>query len=249
MRTSSDASSREVGGVRLRFLVWGPAGGTPVVLLHGGSSSAATWEGFAASLAAAGYRVMAPDLRGHGGSARAASYPLTAFHDDVLGLLNALGLHRIALVGHSLGAYVASCVAQSDPTRVQRLVLEELSPPPRDARPVRHMHRIDQAKLALAALLRVRRFDPAAITSVVAQLGVPDPRWWEQLSSITAETLVISGGLTSHVSPQRLSDVARAMPRARLVTIPAGHRVHSHGAVRFGETVLPFLSAPGDAGA
>ena len=94
----------------------------------------------------------------------------------------------------------------------------------------------------------MRRFDPAAITSVVAQLDVPDTRWWEQLSSITAETLVISGGLTSHVSPQRLSDVARGIPRARLVTIPAGHRIHSQSAVRFSELVLPFLSAPGDAG-
>ncbi|APR75490.1 putative hydrolase [Minicystis rosea] len=92
-------------------------------------------------------------------------------------------------------------------------------------------------------MLPVRRFDPAAITSAVAQLDVPDPRWWERLSSITAETLVISGGPASHVSLERLAAVARAIPRAELVTIPVGHRVHSRGAVRFGAAVLPFLAA------
>ncbi|HEV7711637.1 MAG TPA: alpha/beta fold hydrolase, partial [Asanoa sp.] len=115
----------------LRYFDEGDPAAAPVVLLHGGGSSAATWDRFAAALVAAGRRTIAVDLRGHGGSSRAASYPLAGFADDITGLLDGLGLDRVALVGHSLGAHAASLVAQRQPDRVTHLVLEEPPVPSR----------------------------------------------------------------------------------------------------------------------
>ncbi|GIF68352.1 dihydrolipoamide acetyltransferase [Asanoa ishikariensis] len=209
--------------------------GSPVVLLHGGASSAATWDRFGAALAAAGRRTIAVDLRGHGGSPRAATYPLTGFRDDVTGLLDVLGLDRIALVGHSLGAHTASLVAQACPDRVSHLVLEELPVP----------GGLSGRRFLLPALLLLaarRGFDPRAMISVVRQLSAPDPAWWDRLASITAPTLVVSGGPRSHIPPARLAEVTRAIPAARLVTIPVGHRVHSLDPARFHAAVVPFLT-------
>jgi len=54
-------------------------------------------------------------------------------------------------------------------------------------------------------------------------------------------TLVVSGGPTSHIRPQRLAEMVRHLPDAQLVTIPVGHRVHSLAPQRFRDAVLPFL--------
>jgi pimeloyl-ACP methyl ester carboxylesterase len=62
-------------------------------------------------------------------------------------------------------------------------------------------------------------------------------------AAITAPALLISGGPRSHVSSQRLADVARAIRDGQLVTIPAGHRVHSRSPERFQAAVMPFLTA------
>jgi pimeloyl-ACP methyl ester carboxylesterase len=153
-----------------------------------------------------------------------------------------LNLDSIALVGHSLGAHTASLIAQCQPDRVTRLVLEDPPAPPRDASSKRDLSTIQVAMLAMGTILRRRRYDPAALASAIRELRVPDPVWWQRLSLITAPTLVISGGDSSHLAPQRVAGVARAIADAELVTIPVGHRVHSLAPDRFGETVVPFLT-------
>lgn len=232
----------EVTGVTICCRETGEPGGRPVVLLHGGGSSAATWDRLAASLAPAGCHVIAADLRGHGGSSRTPAYPLAGFRDDAIGLLDALALEEFSLAGHSLGGYVASLIAQRQPGRVTRLVLEE---PPAPARGPAEAHGLSPARLllpALGALGRHRGFDHKAVTSAVRQLRVPDPAWWDRLTSITAPTLLIAGGPRSHVPPQQLAEAARKIPDCRLVTIPVGHRVHSRSPDQFRTVVVPFLT-------
>jgi pimeloyl-ACP methyl ester carboxylesterase len=207
----------------------------PVVLLHGGSSSSATWHRLAAALAAAGTLAVAPDLRGHGASPRTPSYPLTGYRDDVLALIDRLGLDRFALVGHSLGAYTAALIAQEVPERVTRLVMEE-PPPPGGLSSSRFL------LPGLTLLMARRGCDPRAVLSAVRQLRVPDPAWWQRLTLITAPTLVISGGPRSHIPPSRLAQMTELIPDARLHTIPVGHRVHSRRVQQFIAAVLPFLS-------
>jgi pimeloyl-ACP methyl ester carboxylesterase len=96
---------------------------------------------------------------------------------------------------------------------------------------------------ALAVLATRQGHDRRAVTSAVRQLRVPDPAWWVQLSLITAPTLLISGGPASHIPLRQIAEAARAIPHSRLITIPAGHRVHSRQPAEFLAAVVPFLTA------
>lgn len=96
--------------------------GEPVILLHGWPDRATLWSHQAEALAASGYRVLAPDLRGFGDSDRPEGvehYRMTALRGDVLGLADALGVDRFALAGHDWGAALgwALCLASDRVTR------------------------------------------------------------------------------------------------------------------------------------
>jgi esterase len=136
MTTGHQARARavRVAAATVSLLESGDPAGPTAVLLHGGSTSAATWDRLATALTAAGHHVVAADLRGHGGSSRARDYPLHGYGDDIRDLMDALGIGPAALVGHSLGGYAASVLAQREPGRVSRLVLEEPGMPARDTK-------------------------------------------------------------------------------------------------------------------
>jgi len=241
--TGPAARAVTTAGVTISFREAGDPEGPAAVLLHGGASSGATWHRLSAALAAAGHHVIAADLRGHGTSSRTEQYPLTGFRDDILGLLEALHIESAALVGHSLGGYVAAVIAQQQPPRVTRLVLEEPGLPGRDGT---ERHELSGPRFllpALAGLVIRRGFDRSAVTSAVRQLRAPDMNWWNGLTSITAPTLLISGGPASHIPPQRLAAVAESIRDSELVTIPAGHRVHSRSPEQYLAVVVPFLTA------
>ncbi len=225
--------------VALHHRVEGPPGAPAVVLLHGGASRGATWDRFAPALVAAGCRVVVPDLRGHADSPRRRPYTLEAHRDDVIALLDRLELHRVTLVGHSLGGFAASLVAQEQPGRVTRLVLEDPPAPPR-----RSAGKVSLGRLLLLSLGTAdprRRYDRLALTSAIAQLRQARPEWWDALPRITAPTLLLSGGPGSHIAPARLAEVAALIPRCELVTVPVGHRIHSTAPDEFRDTVLNFL--------
>ncbi len=99
-------------------------GSGPVILLiHGITSGSATWERALRRLAR-GHTVIAPDLLGHGESAKPrGDYSLGAFAAGLRDLLLALDLERATVVGHSLGGGVAMQLAYQFPERVERLVL------------------------------------------------------------------------------------------------------------------------------
>ena len=109
-------------GVRLRYVEMGDPGGPPVLLLHGYTDSSRVWTILAPHLQR--YRLIIPDQRGHGGSdAPACCYAMSQFADDARLLLDALGIERAALVGHSMGSMVAQVFAAEHPGRVTRIVL------------------------------------------------------------------------------------------------------------------------------
>ena len=100
------------------------AGNGPVLLLiHGIAGSSATWDDVLPWLAER-YCVVAPDLLGHGGSAKPrGDYSLGAYASGLRDLLGALGHERASVVGHSLGGGVAMQFAYQFPERCERLVL------------------------------------------------------------------------------------------------------------------------------
>ena len=97
--------------------------GPVVLLIHGITSGSATWER-AISLLARDHTVIAPDLLGHGESAKPrGDYSLGAFAAGLRDLLAALDIRSATVVGHSLGGGVAMQLAYQFPERVERLVL------------------------------------------------------------------------------------------------------------------------------
>ena len=108
----------------LGFEVADEGAGTPVVLLHGFPDTSVMWRHQVAALTAAGFRTIAPDMRGRGRSDRppeVADYALTKIVGDVIGIMDALGVQKAHVVGHDWGAAVAWGVAMFAPHRVDHL--------------------------------------------------------------------------------------------------------------------------------
>lgn len=103
-----------------------PGSGKLVVLLHGFPECWVTWRNQLPALAAAGYRVVAPDLRGYGASDKPASlraYGSLALVRDIAGLIAALGEERAHVVGHDWGGIIAWHLAMWHPERVGKLAI------------------------------------------------------------------------------------------------------------------------------
>ena len=115
-----------VNGIRQFFLDAGS--GPPVVLLHGFPETSFAWR-LQIPVLAQHYRVIAPDLRGYGDSDKpAAGYDKRTMANDLVALLDAIGVDRIALVGHDRGARVATRFAKDHAERLDRLVVMDNVP-------------------------------------------------------------------------------------------------------------------------
>lgn len=111
----------DVGEVTLAVQEHGPGDGPLVVLLHGFPELGYSWRHQVGPLAAGGYRVLVPDLRGYGDSdapVAVEAYAIDVLARDVLGLLDAAGVERAVLVGHDWGADLAWKTAWLHPERV-----------------------------------------------------------------------------------------------------------------------------------
>lgn len=119
----------ETQGQRLRMAYRDVAAPRPncrtVVLLHGKNFSGAYWAPTVKALTDEGFRVVAPDQVGFGKSSKPASYQFTfqALAANTRALLDAVGVSRFALVGHSMGGMLAVRMALMYPERVERLAL------------------------------------------------------------------------------------------------------------------------------
>ncbi|RBO88810.1 pimeloyl-ACP methyl ester carboxylesterase [Nocardia puris] len=241
-----------VGAVRVAYRDSGVAGGTPVVLVHGMGGDGHTWNRFARRLIRDGRRVIVPDLRGHGKSAHTDSYLFGEFGEDVLRLCERLELDRVDLVGHSLGGYAVSCVAQERPDLVRRLVIEECPLPLRsgteELRLTRRFPTVPELWHATSSLIRhpraVLAFDRSMTGTALEQFRKPNPEWWDRLADITAPTLILRGGPGGMVDPDKLAVLLDAIPDVTAVPFTCGHSIHRDRYREFEATVLPFLAEP-----
>ena len=107
----------------LSFNVLDEGAGEPVLLVHGFPDDHTVWRNQVSALVAAGYRVIAPDNRGCGETdmaARTRDYLLPRLVADLVGVLDALGIARVKLVGHDWGGVIAWVFAARHPERVER---------------------------------------------------------------------------------------------------------------------------------
>ena len=111
-----------VTGGDLAVGVWGPDDAPTVLAIHGITASHLSWKTLAETMPE--LRIIAPDLRGRGRSnALPGPWGMPTHADDMLAILDAFGLDRVIVVGHSMGAFVATTLAARAPERVVELVL------------------------------------------------------------------------------------------------------------------------------
>ena len=108
-----------VNGLNMHYVTAGE--GPPVILLHGFPDTHAIWRRQIPALAAAGFRVIAPDLRGYGKTDMpdsVSAYAIDFLADDVLRLMDALGIDATVVIGHDWGALIGWQLAMHAPERV-----------------------------------------------------------------------------------------------------------------------------------
>jgi len=115
----------EVDGVRLHYQEAGDPNAPPMILVHGFAASNLVWSKVFLEFAAAGYRVIAPDLPGYGysGKPRHLDYTIASQSEMVVGFLKRLDIDRAVLLGSSYGAAVAATIALDHPTLVEKLIM------------------------------------------------------------------------------------------------------------------------------
>ena len=112
----------DAGGVQIAVHEWGSAQSPPLFLVHGGFDFARTFDVFAPKLAAAGWRVIAWDQRGHGDSAHAALYSWDGDLRDAMAVMDATTQRPAPVVGHSKGGSLMIQLADAQPFRFSHLV-------------------------------------------------------------------------------------------------------------------------------
>lgn len=235
-------------------LVWHELGeGRPVVLLHGLFSSAVmNWikYGHAAAITARGFRVIMPDLRAHGDSAKphdAAAYPIDVLTDDALALVAHLGLSDYDLGGYSLGGrtVVRALVRGAKPRRaiVAGMGLTGLT----------HTGpRTDHFKHILDNLGRFEKFSPEWNAEAFLKTTKGDTVALRLLLDSMIDTaaadiagldlpvLVLSG--VEDEDNGSVADLAALLPRATLVRTPGGH-MSAVTKPELGAGIADFLAA------
>jgi pimeloyl-ACP methyl ester carboxylesterase len=195
----------ELNRTRLRVWDWGSPSAPPVICVHGAYDHGRMWDGIAPDLAALGYRVVAPDLRGHGDSGRLSSGAAWAASALDLGLLARHLGPPVGLVGHSFGGGQALYVAGMWPEVVRWVVnLDGLGPLPAALTPPDDLAAVTADLLAGAerVLSRPPRVHPSA-ESLVARRRAVNVRmpeeWLEHL--VRHGTRPAEGGLVWKADP------------------------------------------------
>ncbi|MDF1606455.1 alpha/beta hydrolase [Nocardioides sp. YIM 152315] len=251
----------DVSGVSISYLRTG-GDKPPAVLLHGLMGSGAGWAPVA-RLLEPDLDVILPDARGHGrSSVPAAGYRYPDLAADVVGLVQALGLSRPVLVGHSMGGMTAALVAARAGHLLRGLVLVDptfLSGERQrevHASDVAGQHReaIDRGRAALLedALTRHTRRSRELVelqvearlrTSVAAfdVLRPPNPPYREVVGSLDLPTLLVIGDRPV-VTLDVAAELAELNPRLRVEQIDdAGHGLPFDQPERLAERVLAFV--------
>jgi pimeloyl-ACP methyl ester carboxylesterase/carbon monoxide dehydrogenase subunit G len=259
--------------VRMVADVYGDGRGTPLVLLHGMWCERGMFRRMAEELART-RQVIVPDLRAHGETAVARpGWGVEDLAQDVVRMLDALGLPRADVLGFSMGGMAALPLVLRWPERVRALVLVSASAEPEG--PVRH----GQMRL-LAGVLRRVGVQPALIEPAVGymfspafQAQSPDtvrdwfagvegmtaeslaqatdavanrPDWTSRLGEIHHPALVVAGSVDTTMPPPHSERLAEALPRGRYVSLAeVGHGVPVERPHDLAAVVREFLDGQG----
>ena len=264
----------EVNGCEIDYELTGS--GTPVVLIHGLGASKLIWSRLRDELARS-FTVVAYDLRGSGASSEtgpAADLSLTVWSRDLRALLEALGIDRTALVGHSLGASIALKYALSWPAGVSALVLMGADPDlsrlaPRMEKVVDLIGRVGMqdwvsehwsknTPFSQASLARA----PEILDEYRAMLLANEPDAYirtcqaiarteslaAQLDAVSQPALVIAGSDDDRTLPEAGRELASSLTNASFAELAGiGHTMPLEAPDEVGGAIREFLASTDDA--
>lgn len=228
--------SAMLGGLRFHYREWPNPGAQALVLLHGFTGHARTWDSLAAAMQAR-YHVYALDQRGHGDSSWAEDYGVDAMVSDVDRFVRALGLKRFALLGLSMGGRTAYHYAGTHPEEVERA--RQANP---NADPHESEHRTRHNLMVLDDGTWTFRYD-RGLRSGERPLQRPDAAAaWALLEKIGAPTLLIRGEVSDVLAPETAERMVKAIRDCRLeVVARSGHSIPLERPAEFLEAVRTFL--------
>ena len=260
-----------VNGVNLNYEVAGQ--GPVLVFLHGMTGSTQDWANQIPVLSP-NHKVIALDMRGHGKSAAPkteADYSISIFAEDVLGLLNLLGINKCCLVGHSIGGFIALQFALTHQDRLAGLVLVDTSSG-QFGKEQNSSHQLSRKLIELASSkgveaafdydvshnpMRIARFknhpelrevarQKVLRTSVEGYIYGPTafPKWQpvtSRLSEITIPTLIYCGE-EDVTFAGAVKVLETGIVGSELVTVPGvGHNPHEEAPAIFNQSLVKFL--------
>ena len=268
---ASPASHRDgsvqADGLRLHYVEWGDHAHAPFVLLHGLQDCARSWDRLATALSP-DYRVIAPDLRGHGDSqwAPSGSYRLLDYVADLEALVERLSLGVPMLLGHGSGgaaavAYAARhadiadalIVADSDlsasgpgshrgpdgPAGSLDAVVEHLRTLQPNATDATLVHQASHLTREAPEGRRVWKRDPSAVA------GYEQPDLGKEWRGLRCPVLLVRGRQTDALSHDAAVKMREALARVRLAELEGGgHWLHQEFPGAFEAAVRWFLESP-----
>jgi 2-hydroxymuconate-semialdehyde hydrolase len=252
--------------------------GSPVLLIHGSGPGVSAWANWRLTIPelAKSHRVIAPDMVGFGYTERPARqrYEMDVWVAQAVGLLDALGIARVDLVGNSFGGALALAIAIRHPQRVRRLVLMGsvgisfpitpgleavwgYTPSPDNMRRLLDLFAFDRGLVndELAQLRYEASIRPGVQQAFAAMFPAPRQRWVDAMASreqdirrIPHETLVIHGREDRIIPLSNSLTLAQWIQRAQLhVFGRCGHWTQIEHAARFNRLVMDFLGEAGPA--
>lgn len=242
--------------------------GSPLVILHGLFGMSDNWMTLSKRFAEEGFEVFAPDARNHGQSPWTDDFNYEVMAEDVLQLMNGVGIERASVIGHSMGGKTAMYFACEHPSKVEKLIVVDMSPrvyaiANKDV--IAAMRGIDLKNISsrkeAEVSLRDSLHDETTVQFLLKSLYWKGERlaWRFNLDAIEKNiermcdglpdnyyndgpTLFLRGDNSSYISDNDTPMIKKHFPKATITTISnAGHWIHAENPQGFTEAVLKFL--------
>lgn len=251
----------------------------PLCFLHGFMGSAADWSAIVDRFSE-DYFCLTVDLPGHGESLNLSDdlYSMEGTARALAEVFDAEGIERCTMVGYSMGGRVGLYFSLGHPSRIERLVLESVSPGLRTEEERANRRRVDEERaeridrdlcrfledwyrqplfaslsehdLVDEMVATRKKNDPAELTRALRGLSPGrQPSLWERLEELAVPTLLLTGALDSKYDTITEQAAARIPSSRRVLVTRAGHNVHAERPQVFMDVLKKFLRATSRDGA
>jgi pimeloyl-ACP methyl ester carboxylesterase len=227
--------------------------GEPLLLLHGGGGAGSNWD-LIFEQPPEGYRLLVPDVRGHGRSTNpSGTFTIRQLAFDVFALLDRVGVDRFKAIGLSLGAKTLLHLATQQPHRVEAMVLVSATPyfPEQARAAMREITPDNRTEQEWAQMRLWHKHGDEQIRQIWRQMGSLKDSYDDMdftppyLATITARTLIVHGDRDPLYPVNLAFEMFSAIPRSHLWVVPNGGHgpIFGDAAGDFARTALAFLRA------